>query len=161
VWEGDHSAQILENVHPQCLHLVDPWTYQPEFKGAWFGGGRATSQADMDAIHDGVMTRFAREIAAGTVVVHRCSSDEARIEDTLDWVYIDGNHSYEYVRRDLAHYAPLVRPGGLIVGDDYVKSTRWDDGVIRAFDEFVAQSGMRVVARRDEQILLEKQAGPS
>jgi hypothetical protein len=30
----------------------------------------------------------------------------------FDWVYIDGNPLYEYVRNDLQNYDPKVKPGG-------------------------------------------------
>jgi predicted O-methyltransferase YrrM len=36
----------------------------------------------------------------------------------IDFLWIDGDHSYEGVRADFALYAPLVRPGGLIALHD-------------------------------------------
>lgn len=41
-------------------------------------------------------------------------------EEPLDVLFIDGDHSYEAVRRDYEMYAPLVRPGGLIGLHDIV-----------------------------------------
>jgi predicted O-methyltransferase YrrM len=38
----------------------------------------------------------------------------------LDFLFIDGDHSYEGVSRDYAMYGPLVRPGGLIAFHDIV-----------------------------------------
>ena len=37
----------------------------------------------------------------------------------FDWIYIDGNHTYEYVKQDLEGYRPKVKPGGYMAGDDY------------------------------------------
>ena len=34
--------------------------------------------------------------------------------EPLDFLFIDGDHSYDGVRQDYESYAPLVRPGGLI-----------------------------------------------
>ena len=43
----------------------------------------------------------------------------ATIDDNfLDWVYIDGNHRYEFVLKDLQLSARKVRLGGMIAGDD-------------------------------------------
>jgi predicted O-methyltransferase YrrM len=39
----------------------------------------------------------------------------------LDVLLIDGDHSYEGVRRDFDLYTPLVRPGGLIILHDIVQ----------------------------------------
>jgi predicted O-methyltransferase YrrM len=36
----------------------------------------------------------------------------------LDFLFIDGDHSYDGIRRDFADYAPLVRPRGLIALHD-------------------------------------------
>jgi len=40
-------------------------------------------------------------------------------DNSVDVVFIDGDHSYEAVLRDLKNYYPKVRPGGIIAGDDY------------------------------------------
>jgi predicted O-methyltransferase YrrM len=40
----------------------------------------------------------------------------------LDLLFIDGDHTYEGVSQDYMMYSPLVRPGGMIVFHDIVKS---------------------------------------
>ena len=40
--------------------------------------------------------------------------------DTLDFLFIDGDHSYEGVKRDFEMYSPLVRRGGIIAFHDIV-----------------------------------------
>ena len=47
---------------------------------------------------------------------HRANS---KSKERLDFVYIDGNHAYDYVLDDLEKYYALVKPGGLIIGDDF------------------------------------------
>jgi len=43
-----------------------------------------------------------------------------RIEELpCDFIYIDGNHSYSHVSRDLALWYPKLRPGGVMSGHDY------------------------------------------
>jgi predicted O-methyltransferase YrrM len=44
----------------------------------------------------------------------------------LDFLFIDGDHSYEGVRLDFEMYAPLVRPGGLIAFHDIVPVAQGD-----------------------------------
>lgn len=41
---------------------------------------------------------------------------------TIDLVYVDGAHTYEYVESDTRAAFSLVRPGGMIVWDDYSTS---------------------------------------
>lgn len=41
--------------------------------------------------------------------------------ESLDFVYIDGNHEFRYVAEDIAEWSKKVRPGGIISGHDYVR----------------------------------------
>jgi hypothetical protein len=112
----------------------------------------------MDAIYESVLKRFARQRAKGIVTVHRLPSVEAAAglpDGELDFVYIDGNHTYEFVKADLECYAPKLRPGGYLAGDDYGVRGWWEDGVTRAVDEFVASGGATVVSLDDNQFLLQ------
>ncbi len=40
---------------------------------------------------------------------------------TLDFVYIDANHSEPFVSQDIATWAPKVKSGGLVCGHDYAR----------------------------------------
>lgn len=51
----------------------------------------------------------------------------------IDYLYIDGDHSYEGCRADLEAWLPHVRLGGLVVGDDYDHPLF--PGVRQAWDE--------------------------
>jgi hypothetical protein len=138
-WEGDFSAQLLKRVKPRRLYLIDPWEHRAEapYEQAFFGDRTPGGQAKMDVIHENVCRRFANPIASGQVVVLRARSAEAadRVEP-LDWVYIDGDHTYAAVKADLEGFYERLKLGGVIAGDDYGMPGWWDDGVTRAVDEF-------------------------
>jgi Methyltransferase domain len=156
VWKGDFSSYLLRIARPARLHLIDPWhfNFDPDDER----GRRAQSQENMDAMHDHVRRRFARQIARGRVVLHRARSDEVAPElESLDWVYLDGNHTYEGVRDDLEAYFALLRPGGVLAGDDYGMPGWWGDGVREAVDEFVAGNGCAVTIT-GHQFLIRKPA---
>jgi hypothetical protein len=64
-----------------------------------------------------------------------------KIEEPLDYVYIDGNHAYEYVVDDIKNYFPLVRSGGIIGGHDFYNGFQSEhDGVVRAVCEFAVKT---------------------
>jgi len=48
-------------------------------------------------------------------------SDDAvsHIKDKFDYIYIDGDHHYEQVKRDILNYLPFVKDDGILCGDDY------------------------------------------
>lgn len=62
-------------------------------------------------------------------------------DGSLDFVFIDGNHAFEYVVRDIALWSEKVRKGGIVFGhdyDDYTNSRHWKEmGVIPAVDGWV------------------------
>ncbi len=65
------------------------------------------------------------------------SHKQQTVDRVLDWLqgrqfdflFIDGDHSYDGVRQDFAMYAPLVRPGGMIAFHDIVPDFRTRYGV--------------------------------
>lgn len=70
----------------------------------------------------------------------KMTSDEAfmflnRNDVRAQLIYLDGNHEYEFVARDIANFRHLVIPGGVLFGDDYIG---WP-GVIQAVDEYRAR----------------------
>lgn len=58
-------------------------------------------------------------------------------DESLDFVFIDADHSYEAVKEDIEAWTPKVRMGGIVSGHDYYVFRSGNDGVIRAVDEFV------------------------
>lgn len=63
--------------------------------------------------------------------------------DFIDFVWIDGNHRYEWVKSDLELYWPKIKPGGVLCGHDYVNNPP-NCEVKRAVDEFVAANGLKL-----------------
>ena len=56
------------------------------------------------------------------------------LPNSVDCIFIDGDHRYEAVRQDIQIWEPIVKPGGVFFFDDY----SWNfKGVIKAVDEFV------------------------
>ena len=161
VHEGDFSRRVLQMARPARLHLIDPWVYEdsPAFAQSLYGGRRGGSQARMDRRHAAVERRFGREIAAGQVTVHRRRSAEASAsfaDETLDWVYVDGDHRHEAVLHDLELYLPKVKRGGLLTGDDYGSGGWWGDGVRTAVHAFLGRGSCALVETRDRQFVLRK-----
>lgn len=53
--------------------------------------------------------------------------------ESLDFVYLDGDHEYSAVMADLEAWWPLVKPGGIIAGHDWVLDGWHADDAYRAF----------------------------
>ena len=55
-------------------------------------------------------------------------------DNSFDFIYIDGAHDYESVKKDIELYAPKLKTFGILAGHDYEHT--WP-GVIKAVDEIV------------------------
>ncbi|MBY0564372.1 MAG: class I SAM-dependent methyltransferase [Hyphomonadaceae bacterium] len=156
VWKGGFSEKILSVTKPALLYLIDPWQFQSEYPDRMYGGKVAGDQAAMDAIHDDVAGRLG---ALENVRIIRAFSRDAAAslpDEALDWVYIDGNHYYEYVREDLELFARKVKPGGYITGDDYEWEPPLGFPVKQAVQEFVQAGRAKEVLIKNGQFILRK-----
>lgn len=136
VWKGEFSKAIADRVKPDALYLCDPWKFFPEYSDRWYGGTLAKSQEDMDIIYQQVVNMFTEY--PNVHVVRDFSDNLFRYieKNSLDWTYIDGNHSYEFVLRDLEISRDLIKPGGLITGDDYDEGNDIDKAVTDFIEKY-------------------------
>jgi hypothetical protein len=88
-----------------------------------------------------VADRFRTEVEEGRVQIHRQPSADALAalaENSVDFVYVDGDHTREGCLADLNAAYRITKIGGYIGGDDYNLGGWWKDGVVRAVHEFAA-----------------------
>jgi hypothetical protein len=163
VFKGDHAEEMLRVVDPKELHLVDAWHYDlgehvpfDDTPAHFAELERQTRQymgddpaAALEEFYAGTVRRFARE---ERVTIHRMKTFDAvhQFEDgSLDMVYVDANHQYEYVLRELLEYAPKLRPGGVFILNDHYDSPdgRMQNlGVVGAAATFLKRSEFVPVA---------------
>ena len=150
VFNGD-SSEVLLKTKPERLYLIDPWD------GVNISGdadGNNVKTINLEHSYYELMSRF---IESKAVRLIRGRSPPALNEICMDGtsfvdaVYIDGDHSYQGVKKDLFAAYRLVRPGGWIMGHDYEMnpektSARYDFGVKKAVDEFCELKGLKIHA---------------
>lgn len=109
----------------QQLHLtcVDPYMVY----------GSVPNQEHQDNAHAMATERLKPYKAT---IVRACSMDVVQdFEDkSLDFVFIDGNHNFDYVVMDLVCWARKVRDGGIIALHDYFNFEK--GGIIKAVDAY-------------------------
>lgn len=114
------------------VYSIDLWSSEPDPTGAtpwekpWLIGpehGRHVFE---------IYCRNVPMLARATPLVGPSLQWAARWPFPVDLIFIDGNHSYESCRKDIAAWTPHVRPGGILCGHDYCDAC---PGVKRAVDE--------------------------
>jgi len=132
---GNNAFNLLSVLNINKLFLVDPYIITDAFpQGAqtdW------TLNDEPDVVYEKCKKRL-KPFVEKTVFIRKPSAEANKhiIAHNLKihYIYVDGNHSYESVKEDLALYYPLLADGGVMGGDDFSGSFF---GVCRAVLEFV------------------------
>jgi predicted O-methyltransferase YrrM len=134
-WEG-RSAVAWLNLLPECrITCVDCWYRVPE------------REAKFDRNTAPFGTRV-RKIVADSSVALAALIAEGR---SFDLIYVDGEHKREGALRDSVLAWPLLKPGGILLWDDYLWETHLplEDRPQQAIDWFICahQSDLAVIHR--------------
>lgn len=114
-FEGGFSREIVSNWNG-TLYMVDVWRelgseYQDinnhkGEKSLSFSKAIENTQGFEDRA---IMIRATSKVASSMFN-----------DDSLDFVYIDANHAYDYVVEDIKLWYPKIRKGGYLCGHDYI-----------------------------------------
>jgi hypothetical protein len=133
---GTHSRYILLN-NPSIdkLTIIDPMKFYPNdpFANDINSCIPVNEKNNFDRLYELINEDLAK-ISNKYRWIHKQSdevTDEEIPNESLDALFIDGNHAYDFVLNDLKKYWNKVRSGGQILGDDY-----WMEGVARAVNDF-------------------------
>lgn len=130
VQNGYFARQVLDQWEGKLLYLIDVWQQLPDYEDVANVPPGEQVHRLLSAIRrvspHWRRVRFLQEL----------SENAARMipDGSLDWVYIDANHEFTSVVKDLTTWAPKVREGGVVAGHDYLDGVLLIDGVKTVFD---------------------------
>jgi hypothetical protein len=149
VHRGDFSKKLFLNFRPKKLVLVDPWKVFDEsiYKQSWYGNSDKLGQKKQDQYYEEVTNHFEKEILNGEVEIFRTTSDKyfRTNKYKFDLIYIDGNHLYDFVQKDISNSLDHINDNALIILDDYKLKGWWNDGVTKAIDYFVDAKKIKIL----------------
>ncbi len=146
VWRGCLSRRLLTLFPNLTLLMVD--AYQPY--GDEKLGGKSREEMDAAMLEALSSTQFAHDrrmqMVGDSVKASRFLPDRKDDYDGLDFVYVDGDHSYDGVIRDLDTWFTKIKVGGLFAGHDYdgAGDRQGRFGVKRAVDDWGTVNGWTV-----------------
>lgn len=167
VWKGSstiHLANWLKFRQNGVLFAVDTWLGALEFWNRRVSHGAYDATRDLKWIngYPSVYLTFMSNIVHAElqdyVVPFPVSSRLAAeffAEKALqaDFIHIDAAHEYEDVREDIKLWWPLVRPCGILMGDDYTDA--WP-GVMRAANEFAGNHSLKLFVEQSIKWVVQK-----
>lgn len=129
---GEFAEKIILATEPKKFHIID---------------------IDLSLLSASMNERPAIKagIDNGSVELHRGDSStviETFPDSYFDWIYIDGDHSYDGVKKDIEKAYPKVKENGLLVFNDY---THWSPfemipyGIPRAVNEFCIANHWEII----------------
>jgi hypothetical protein len=155
VFEGDTTVALLEWLPDlKALFCVDPFVHYHEFDEATPNKNGKVFLADYNEVEKTFRERI-EDYRSIVWFFKNFSSNVAKDipDESLNFVFIDGNHSYKFVKQDINLWSKKVKRGGLIFGHDFINKPCY--GVIRAVEEsftdyFVDKKTKVWVAIKDE-----------
>jgi hypothetical protein len=133
VLNGDYSEKIYNYFNKKFdfnFYLVDPWKEFSDY-----------NQKILDQSYKNVLKKF-RDIKKVRILRQTSEIASEKFDNkSLDFVYIDGNHEYNYVLKDLKLWFPKLKSHGVLFGDDYSRSY----GVHKAVNEFAFDNKLSVM----------------
>lgn len=162
VYRGQFAAHVLAECKSiQRYYMIDPWRHLDD----WNKPANTDDARFATFLEE---TEAATEFAADKRVILRGTTAEVidQIEDgSLDFAYIDGDHTLRGITIDLINAYPKVRAGGWIGGDD-LAHTVWQHGdrfeptLVFPYAVYFAEAvGARIYALPHQQYLIRKPSG--
>ena len=138
VFKGEYSKVIHTSVNFKHMYLVDV------FEGNTGSGdkdGENMCYVQLEDVYKS-LTEFYNEKNVTLIKGYSHNVIPTFQDNFIDFIYIDADHTYESVKRELNSVYSKVKIGGIISGHDYC-SVKFP-GVVRAVIEFCTEKNLQV-----------------
>jgi SAM-dependent methyltransferase len=133
---GSYS-ELMCNINPQIkVWGVDPYQMYKEYREfskaqSALDSAKKQAQDLMSSYVDHDLYEF----------VFKFSEDAAKdfADESLDFVYIDANHEFDFPYRDIKTWYPKVKKGGILAGHDFVRTTNLTFTIKDALEKFTKE----------------------
>lgn len=149
VFEGKFSKTLVNILNPERIYLIDL------FEGTTVSGdqdGNGVVHRNLSHTYRDMLSFASRSPNVTIMKGDSSAVMSGFVDNSLDMVYIDGDHGYEGCMRDLRVAYDKVKNGGWIMGHDYEMNmtkanTFYTFGVQKAVDEFCSYYHQSIVAK--------------
>lgn len=158
-WQGKSTcflAQACRDASSGVVRAIDHFQGNAHAKNQYI-----RSENDLSDLEANFQRHVEQAGLSGFVKLYNMPAQNAIRQHGEDFnnvrlLFIDGDHSYEGVRRDIENFAPRLQVGGLIVFDDYHSD---GPGVVRAVRELIFDSDQYDQAVQFHGVLIARKTG--
>lgn len=132
-FKGDFSKIISNKLESKNHYVIDTFN---EFNNV---------SGDKDGLniqYQNMIEMYEYSISLGYNTIKGTSDNLDNIEEELDFIYIDADHSYEWVSRDLENAYKKIKNNGIIAGHDYCEKKF--KGCFKAVNEFCKSNNQKI-----------------
>ncbi len=112
VMSGSHSAELCKHNPNLYLYCIDMWDLNP----SRYDGFRERKYQQAVQIMAPYNCELIKDFSMDAV--------KRFADDSLDFVYIDANHSFDHIMRDILEWSMKVKRGGIVSGHDYGEAVK-------------------------------------
>jgi predicted O-methyltransferase YrrM len=137
VFNGYYSEVLCKTIPDLKLYAVDSWEVYKGYRDHKF-------TTSMQRAYDAAKKRL--DPFSNCEIIKKFSMDAVKDfeDESLDFVFIDGNHAYKYVKEDIEEWSKKVKKSGIVSGHDYYITNSGNVGVIQAVDEYVKKNNYKL-----------------
>jgi predicted O-methyltransferase YrrM len=128
VFDGHYAEILCQTIPGLQLYAIDYWQVYRKYRDHAFQLSLDKALAKAHERLDLHNVVFMKQFSADAVKQFQ--------DQSLDFVFIDGNHAYEYVKEDIEIWTPKVKKGGIVSGHDYYITKTNNVGVVQAVNEY-------------------------
>lgn len=111
-WEGKSTVFMADKIKRSGRNIkfyaIDVWEDYTQYDVIWKANYEQYLK-NIEPIKDYITT----------IKADSCEVSNQFKDQSVDFVFVDGNHQYDYVKKDIEAWYPKVKSGGIIAGHDY------------------------------------------
>lgn len=133
---GNLAEYLLQNTALDVLISIDPYRFYDQMPGL-------STQEDYDTLYNHVVEKLKPYSETGCFQLVRETSVNyfnSIVSHKTDFVFLDGDHSYDTVSWEIEHYSKLLKPDTILAGHDITVF----EGVDRAVNEYAHKTGKEI-----------------
>lgn len=144
---GDNAFGMLSEYPIKHIFLIDPYLAYDD------DGSFITEEAQNHFLSQALLQLKPMLNRISLMLMTSVEASRFLPDNSLDYAYIDADHSYEHVKEDIISWYPKTK---FLAGDDYGGS---HTGVVQAVNEFVDNNDVTLVKFPGRDWLIEKRKG--
>ena len=163
VEKGKNAQTMFEIIPGLKLYGVDSYLQHPQASYAYHATLRHWDEGYLQNCKDQCLSRMKGK---NFVLLEGFSEDVARKvkDNSLDFVYLDADHSYDFVMQDLILWGRKIRKGGILSGHDYYPNPDMSarrSKVTQALNDYTKVHGINFYVTSEDHSVLRGDIYPS